>query len=148
MEILKLKEEIRDRFPGGIVEWKETNPRRFYVEIRPEVLRALAGFLYGDQGFRFNTASGVHLLRGFEALYHFSCDKIGLVISLRVKLGENCPEVDSIADLVPAADWIEREMAELLGISFKGRPGTEPLLASEDWPKDEYPLRKDFGEKR
>ncbi len=129
------------------MSWSEKNPRRVYVEVEPGALREVARELFADLGFRFAIASGVHTLEGFQILYHFSLDKTGLILSLRVKLGREDPEVDSIADLVPAADWIEREINELLGIKFRGRPELERLLMSEDWPAGVFPLRKDFEER-
>lgn len=142
MNTQELKSELESKFPGGILKWEEKNPRRIYLSIRPGTLRKLAGHLHGQLGIRFSTASGVHLLKGFEVLYHFSLDRSGVVISLRVKPGKADPEIDSIVDLVPAADWIEREMAELLGIKFRGRPSTDPLLTSEEWTPGVFPLRK------
>jgi NADH-quinone oxidoreductase subunit C len=51
------------------------------------------------------------------------------------------PEVDSITPLFPGAEWIEREMWEMLGIKFKGHPNLKRLLLSDDWPEGKYPLR-------
>ncbi|MCX6348542.1 MAG: NADH-quinone oxidoreductase subunit C [Candidatus Aureabacteria bacterium] len=125
------------------MKWEEKNPRRVYVEVRPAAVRPAAQALFKDLGFRFSIATGMETLEGFQVLYHFSLDRTGLVLSLRVRLGKENPETDSIADLVPAADWIEREMAELLGIKFRGRPSTERLLSDDEWEEKEYPLRKD-----
>jgi hypothetical protein len=36
--------------------------------------------------------------------------------------------IPTIADLTPAADWVERETREYLGIEFTGRESTEPLM--------------------
>ncbi len=143
MEPSELKEILQVKFPREILSWEEKNPRRLYLEIAPPALREMAGALFGELGFRFNTASGVQTPAGFQVLYHFSRDETGLILSLRVRLGEAEPEVDSIADLVPAADWIEREIHELLGIAIRGRPEPERLLLSEDWPEGVFPLRKD-----
>ena len=41
----------------------------------------------------------------------------------------------------PQAEWIEREIWEMLGINFKGHPNLKRLLLAEDWPEDKYPLR-------
>ncbi|MCK9615713.1 MAG: NADH-quinone oxidoreductase subunit C, partial [Candidatus Omnitrophica bacterium] len=43
-----------------------------------------------------------------------------------------------------SSDWVEREIHELLGINFKGHPNLKHLLLDDDWPKDSYPLRKDY----
>ena len=144
MDLRELQDQLNTRFSEKIINWEEKNPCRVYLEIEPPALREVALELFENLKFRFCIASPVQTLAGFQILYHFSLDKTGLVLSLRVKLGKDNPEVDSILDVVPAADWIEREMSELFGIKFRGRPDMERLLLDETWPEGIYPLRKDF----
>jgi NADH-quinone oxidoreductase subunit C len=47
--------------------------------------------------------------------------------------------------MCPAAEWIEREMWELLGIKFLGHPDLRHLLLSDDWPEDNFPLRRNHA---
>lgn len=145
MKATEIRQYLNSKFPKEILNWGEKNPRRIYAEIAPAALRGVARALFLDLGLRFSIASGVETLEGFQMLYHFSDDRSGVVLSVRVKLGRERPAVDTIADLVPAADWIERETAELLGIAFKGRASTEPLLTSEEWKDKKFPLRKTPG---
>ena len=56
------------------------------------------------------------------------------------------PEIDSLAPLFEAANWVEREIHELLGINFRGHPDMRRLLLSDDWPQGVYPLRQDYQE--
>jgi len=145
MNAAEIRKHIDSNFPKEILNWEEKSPRRIYVEIAPAALRRVARALFADLGFRFSIASGVETRDGFQMLYHFSDDRSGVILSLRVRLGKENPAVDTIADLVPAADWIEREIAELLGIEFKGRVSTERLLTSEEWKDKKFPLRKTPG---
>jgi Ni,Fe-hydrogenase III component G len=142
MNAAEMRTYFSSKFPSEILQWEEKSPQRIYAEIRPASVRPVAGAAFRDLGFRFSIASGVETMEGFQVLYHFSDDRSGVFLSLRVRLGKEKPAVDSIADLVPAADWIEREMAELLGIEFKGRASTERLLTSEEWKDKKFPLRK------
>lgn len=50
----------------------------------------------------------------------------------------------SIAAEVPAAHLFEREIMEFFGLVPEGHPDLRSLILHEDWPKDRYPLRKDF----
>jgi NADH-quinone oxidoreductase subunit C len=54
------------------------------------------------------------------------------------------PEIDSITPIFPGAEWIEREMWEMLGINFSGHPNLKRLLLADDWPEGKYPLRQDY----
>jgi NADH:ubiquinone oxidoreductase subunit C len=84
--------------------------------------------------------------RHIEILYHFILEDINLLISLRVKLPRDKAEIDSLVSVFEAANWIEREMHELLGINFKGHPDMRKLLLPDDWPEGTYPLRADYEE--
>lgn len=142
--IFKIKTEFGDK----ILNWYDKSPRRIYIDIKPEDIVKVAEYFHRNIKTRFNIASGVHTPKGFEILYHFSSDKFGIVISIRVLLNKDNPEIESIAPILPAAEWIEREMWELLGINFKGHPGLKRLLLPDDWPDGKYPLRRDYMEEK
>jgi NADH:ubiquinone oxidoreductase subunit C len=65
-----------------------------------------------------------------ELIYHFWHGK-GL--SLMVRLPLDAPEVATIITLIPGADFYEREVAEMYGVSFTGRAETPHLLLPEGW---------------
>ena len=138
--------DLRARFAGDIVAFQERSARRVYIEIRPASIRTVAGFLFRDLGARFNIASGVDGRRHVEILYHFTLEDINLLISLRVRLPKPDPEVESLTPLFEAANWVERELHELLGIGFTGHPDLRRLLLPEEWPRGVYPLRRDYQE--
>ena len=43
-----------------------------------------------------------------------------------------------------AADWYEREILDMFGLTPLGHPDLRPLVLYDDWPQGIYPLRKDF----
>ncbi len=116
--------------------------RRVYIEIAPQTVIAAAQLMHQKLGARFQIATGVDIREGFEIMYHWVLDDEGLIITMRTMLDHEKPEVDSIAPMLPAAAWIEREMWELLGINFRGHPNLRHLLLADDWPEDNYPLRR------
>lgn len=138
--------DLNERFSDVIVELFDKSTHRVYMEIKPESLRDVAIHIFRDLGARFNIASGVDTATHLEILYHFSIEDINLLISLRVKLDKNRPKIDSLAPMIKATNWIEREMHELLGIDFVGHPNLKRLLLSDKWPKGVYPLRQDYKE--
>ena len=105
-------------------------------------------FLFDEIKLRFIIATGTDRRDGFEIPYHFSEDKTGNVVSIRVLLvDKQKPEIETISNVIKAAEWIEREMWELLGINFNGHPNLKHLLLRDDWPEKNYPLRQGMGQK-
>jgi Ni,Fe-hydrogenase III component G len=142
----EILQALKERFPEEVTGVYEKSAKRVYVEIKPSAIVEMAQFLFKEIGARFNIASGVDARNHMEILYHFTEEDIDLVISLRVHLPKTKLEIDSLTPVFTAAQWIEREMHELLGINFLGHPELKPLLLPEDWPEGVYPLRKDYKE--
>jgi Ni,Fe-hydrogenase III component G len=126
------------------IEWSRPLPDRVYVTVRPEDVREFGRMLFEDFGARFATASGMDVGQQLEVLYHFPYDEVGLVVNLRVRTPKTEAVLPSLTPVVPAAEWIEREISDLVGIRFEGHPRPERLILSDDWPEGVYPLRKEF----
>jgi len=137
---------LKDKFSGNIIDFLDKSASRFYIEIKPESLKRIAEHVFKGLGARFNTASGVDARYHTEVLYHFTLEEINLLVSLRVKLAKDKPEIDSLAPMFKGANWIEREMHEMLGINFMGHPDLRRLLLPDAWPEGIYPLRCDYKE--
>ena len=144
MENKSFINELTDKFGDMILETKEHNDKRITIRIDPGALVKIADHFYNEQELRFIIASGLHSKKGFEIFYHFSNDKSGHVINLHVVLPQVNPDIDTLTGLFSAAEWIEREIHELLGIDFKGHPNLVPLISKDNWPEKTYPYRKDF----
>jgi NADH-quinone oxidoreductase subunit C len=83
-----------------------------------------------------STITGQDLGAEMELLYHFWHEG-GL--TLRVTLPREDPRVSTITVAIPGADFYEREVGEMLGVTFDGHPGPEHLLLPDDW-ESEPPL--------
>ena len=63
-------------------------------------------------------------------------------LRLKVRLRGDDAHVATVSNVWPAANWLEREVWDLLGIAFDGHPDPRRLLMPEDWQG--FPLRKDY----
>lgn len=135
-----LKNDLKDK----IKNWQTVNAKRHYFEIAADDLYSVAEYFHKERGFRFSIASGVDNIRNIEMLYHFSNDRTGELFTARVYADRARPEMPTLTKLFSAARWIERETYELLGVNFKGNDDLRHLLLDESWPKETYPLRKDY----
>ncbi len=137
-----LAKSIKSEFGKKTESFSSPSKKRIYLEIRPDYLRTAVKYLK-EQGLRFSTASAIDERDYMEVLYHFSYDKEGVFVSLRIKLERKKPGADTIADIITGAKWIEREMRELMGIRFEGNEDMREFLLSKDYKGRKYPLRKD-----
>jgi NADH-quinone oxidoreductase subunit C len=64
-------------------------------------------------------------------------------VRVRVQVPEKDPVVDSLWDLYPGAEAMEREAFDMMGIAFTGHPDLTRILMPEDW--EGHPLRKDYS---
>lgn len=139
--------KIQKIFPDKIIKLEEPSGHRVYVDLKPEDITAVAEFMFRDAACRFITATALELPSAIEILYHFSDDKGKKTISLRTQLvDKQHPKIQSITPIIRGAEWIEREMWEMLGIEFTGHPNLKHLLLIDDWPEGKYPLRHDQRE--
>ena len=136
--------EFKTKLGDRIVNWQEKSARRFYVEVAPEDVPAATRLIFEDMGARFQIASGVDTPSAIEILYHWAFDRCDCVVTVKTKLNRDRPEIDSVASICTGIEWIEREMWELLGITFRNHPDMRHLLLKDDWPEGKYPLRRDY----
>jgi NADH-quinone oxidoreductase subunit C len=67
-----------------------------------------------------------------------------MVVSIAVELPRDLPAIATVSDILPPAAIYERQIHDLFGIMFRGHPGLAKIVLNEDWPDNEYPLRKDW----
>lgn len=66
------------------------------------------------------------------------------VVTVTVELPRDAPEIETVSDLLVPAALYERQIHDLFGVLFRGHPSLTRLILNDDWPPDEYPLRKDW----
>ena len=63
-------------------------------------------------------------------------------VTLKVGVSEDAPSINSIEELYPIANWLERECFDMMGITFNGHPNLKRLLMWNTFIG--HPLRKDY----
>jgi Ni,Fe-hydrogenase III large subunit/Ni,Fe-hydrogenase III component G len=132
--------EIKDK----ITDFAQPLGNRIYLSCESENAYDINKFLFEDVKARFVIATGIDCDDCFEIIYHYAYDQIGCVVNLKAFIRDReKPSIESISPFLPAAEWVEREIHDILGIEFKNHPDMRRLLLSDDWPEGVYPMRKD-----
>lgn len=79
--------------------------------------------------------------QAFTLVYHLLSLPCNEDIRIKVALEERKPAAKSISDLWANADWYEREIYDMFGITFEGHPNLRRLLMPGTW--EGHPLRKE-----
>lgn len=78
----------------------------------------------------------------FEVVYHLYSLEHSHRVRVKCPVGEDNPEIDSVVELWPVADWLEREAWDMFGVIFRGHPDLRRILMYEEF--EGHPLRKDY----
>ncbi len=81
--------------------------------------------------------------RPIEVVYElFSLDRRA-PLRVKAELAKEALEIDSVVPLWNGANWLEREVFDMFGITFRGHPDLRRILMWETYAEG-HPLRKDF----
>jgi NADH-quinone oxidoreductase subunit C len=78
----------------------------------------------------------------FEVVYNLYSIKHHYRLLLKVRLPGDNPEIKSLTSIWQSANWLEREVWDMMGITFVGHPDLTKILTPDDL--DGHPLRRDF----
>lgn len=146
MELNKIINTICEKYPGSIL--KETDHHDIQeITVAAQSFYEVMKTLQGDEKFGFDMLTGVVGIDRtpraprFDLLYLLlsSKDFTRLIIRLETDEGQDVPSVSGIWH---SANWGEREVFDLLGISFSNHPDLRRILTWENF--EGHPLRKDF----
>ena len=138
---MNIIEEIKNKF-GDKAKVFEKSKKRAYVNVDKADAKEIISYMFNEMKARFSIATGIDTPVGVEILYHMAFDQAGLMVSVRTFTPGPELEMPTLSGVVPATNWIEREIHEMLGVNFIGHPNLKRLLLPDDWPEGEYPYRK------
>ena len=141
---------LRDHFPEGVLSATE-HRGEMTIELRPEIIAEACQTLRDDEHLRYNYLADITAVDWLEreprydVVYHLLSLATYAVVRLKVRVGDEDtpdPEIHSVTDVWPGANWFEREIYDLFGIRFTGHPNQTRIMMPEDWVG--HPLRKDY----
>ena len=137
--------KLREKFASSIIEVKEFRGE-VTVTVSKENITAICRFLRDE--LRYNLLTDVtavdYLGREPRFMVVYNLYSIPNKDRLRLKapVAESDCTIDSMAGVWNSANWLEREVYDLMGIVFTGHPDLRRILMTDDWVG--YPLRKDY----
>lgn len=134
-----IAKKIGEKFPDAVTGSDETT-----VFIQSKSLLEVARFLRESLNLDFlNHITAVDYSDYFEVIYLLTSLKDNHSIVLKTRCDEReTPVVPSVISLWKGADFQEREIYDLMGISFDGHPNMKRIVLWEGFQG--HPLRKDF----
>lgn len=143
-------ETLQRQFPQGVYAVNEDPTREdLSVKVAAGHWPIIARFLHDDPHMAFDHITDICSadypddLERFEVIYHFLSLSHGRRIRVKARVTEENPTIGTICDIWQGANFLEREVYDLMGIKFAGHPDLRRILMPEDYDEG-YPLRKDF----
>ena len=149
--IVSLAEELRLKFSLPETALKVQRATRLWIDVDQPGFAPLFDHLVKGMGFTILcTITGLDLGTDLGLIYHLARDgdkSAGYVGGIMANVKTRVPKgqaMTSVTPYFPGAAIYEREVEDLLGASFTGRPEMPRYPLPEDWPTGDHPLLKDW----
>jgi NADH-quinone oxidoreductase subunit C len=143
-----LTERIQNVFPSeflNAVEWRGD----LAVIVKRDALHDVGKFLHDDPEMDFDYIVHVSSVdwpehpERFEVVYEFYSIRKRQRIRLKTRVPQDDCIVDSLTDIWRGAEFMEREVYDMMGIRFRRHPDLRRILMPDEFTEG-YPLRKDY----
>ena len=148
MNAQEIQARLKAQFGDAVGELSEAKIDPF-VTVKAEKIVELCQFARGEAGLDFDYCEDVTGIDWparnlIEVVYHLFSLQHRHQIVLKVQADRSQPSVPSVQGVWKAANWLEREVYDMLGVNFAGHPDLRRILLPDDWVG--HPLRKDYQE--
>ncbi|HEX7736660.1 MAG TPA: NADH-quinone oxidoreductase subunit C [Ktedonobacteraceae bacterium] len=139
---------VKEKFPQAVVEIVEFRDEQTIVL---NVASLLSVCTYLQKTLRYDFLSTITAVDWperaprFDVVYQLLSLTNQAVLRLKVRVGEKGeehPTVPSVTSIWPGANWYEREVFDLFGLTFEGHPDLRRIMMPPEWTT--HPLRKDY----
>ena len=141
-----LEKTVNSGLSAAVIK-SEINLGQLFIDINVEDLSSTILFLKTNDKCRFRQLIDITAVdylekeKRFRVIYLLLSHENNLRIVINTEIDEKSL-VPSISKIFPSANWMEREVFDMYGISFKDHPDLRRILT--DYGFEGYPLRKDF----
>ena len=145
-KLLDLEKKINSELATKIKK-TELKYNQIYIETNKDDLFDVILFLKTDKYTQFRQLIDITAVdypeevERFKIVYLFLSHEFNHRVILSYFINEN-EVIPSITSLFPSANWMEREVFDMYGVSFKDHPDLRRILT--DYGFEGHPLRKDF----
>ena len=137
--------KLKGKFSSSVLDVKEHRGETT-ITVKKEDIVAICSYLKKDLGYNFlcDVCGVDYLGQSPRFMVVYNIYSIGTKDRIRVKVPveESDAVVDTVSCVWSTANWLEREVWDMMGISFKGHPDLRRILMPADW--EGHPQRKDY----
>ncbi len=142
----KVHAVLNEKFPGEVLS-AELVYDFPVVTVKPNHSHAILQFLKEDASFNFHFLTDLTGMQTADekelgVIYHLHNLPANIRIRIKTFFSITKPEIKSVTDLWPAANWMERETYDFFGVKFQGHPNLKRILNVDEM--DIFPLRKEY----
>ena len=141
-----LEKTINSSLATAVIK-SEINFGQLYIDIDVENIVSTVLFLKTNEKCKFKQLIDITAVdypqreERFKIVYLFLSHENNLRLLININV-EDKISIPSITKIFPSANWMEREVFDMYGITFKDHPDLRRILT--DYNFQGYPLRKDF----
>ena len=146
VDLTSFQNNLNDTLRDSVLSIKEEHGHIIF-DIIPSAIVEVVTYLRSKKGFSFATLIDITAIdfpakeKRFQLIYHF----LSMTENKRCKITMAVSDQETVKSVTPVfecANWFEREIFDLFGITFSSHPDLRRILT--DYGFEGHPLRKDF----
>ena len=148
MDAQQVFARLEQQFPGKVRDFKGEVPEP-YLMVDAAAIVEVCRFLRDYADLKFEVLSDLTALdwpkdEKLQLVYHLFSYSHRHQSVLKVDLPRDNPKIATVEGVWKVANWLEREVYDLFGVTFEGHSDLRRIMLPEDWVG--FPLRKDYVE--